>query len=289
MLSSWSPITHPLIPASDLHDFLPRARCAYIRQPMTLPLHRRAQDKLILSCLPQRHVKIAMATKQVPLQKRHLSDIFERPNVLGCEKAFPYSLGWGESPSSRLLKGADARHKVSKGVWSTFLKAPRHSRSMLHFETLICSHNIAGDSELLDVITLHKNTIFELLLSSPAIVCDAAQRRSDLDGTSNNTLLTLSFADCVNSATQPSLKLYIKLSDLPQPSLDKQNSQDNLHTTQYPPRSALTVNHTKVKFPNLALQKSGVAFLFVFVFVEVLWCCSLVALVFQQTPKDPRR
>ena len=57
-----------------------------------------------------------MATKQVPLQKRHLSDIYERPNVLGCEEAFPYSLGWGESPSFRLLTGADARHKVSKGV-----------------------------------------------------------------------------------------------------------------------------------------------------------------------------
>ena len=169
------------------------------------------------------------------------------------------------------------------------MKAPRHSRSMLYFETLIRSLIIAGDSELLDVITLRRSTIFKLLLSSPAIACNAAQWRSDLDGISNNTLPTLSFADCVNSATQPSLELCIKLSDLPQPSLDKQNSRDNLHTTQHPPRSALTANHTKVKFPNLALQKSGVAFLFVFVFVEVLWCCSLVALVFQQTPKDSRR
>jgi hypothetical protein len=62
---------------------------------MTSPLYGQAEDKLDLPCLLLRHVKITMATKQVPLQKRHLSDFFERSNVLGSEEAFPYSLGWG--------------------------------------------------------------------------------------------------------------------------------------------------------------------------------------------------
>jgi hypothetical protein len=85
-----------------------KPHCAYIRRPMT---SSPTIDKHYLPCLPPRHVKIIMATKQDMLQKRLFDYLFTWPNALGYEEAFPYSLGQGRNLVSRLLTGADTHRK----------------------------------------------------------------------------------------------------------------------------------------------------------------------------------